>query len=91
MDFLRQIGWVKTEAITPAGTIPAATKYTLSNGGSRIAVEIQAVADVYVGGVDVSADNGLVIKAGTSRVFPVNRPDSLYITGGKVIVVDYYG
>lgn len=92
MDFIRPIGSVNGEAITPSGVQPAVTKNTTNRGLSRIAVEIQASGGtVYVGGPDVTAEEGLAIKDGESRVFPTTSYYSLYITGGKAIVVDYYG
>lgn len=89
---LRKIGAVEVEKITPSGAVPAVTTKTVSNlHRGRFAVEIQASGgDVYVGNKDVTASNGLLIKDGTSRCFPVNRNEALYVTGGPCVVVDYY-
>lgn len=90
MLFHRMIGLMETEAITPSGAVPAVTKRTAA-GKARFAVEIQASGgDVYVGNKEVTSSNGLCIKDGESRVFPVNRNEAIYITGGPCVVVDYY-
>lgn len=91
MDFIRAFGRVRTETVAPSGSVPAATTYTLSNESSRVAVEIQAKGGTaYVGGPDVTSENGIAIKDGESRVFPVNRAYGLYVTGATVTIADYY-
>lgn len=91
--FIGRIGRIETEALTLSGAAPAATNKTVSGlATGRFAVEIQASGgDVYVGSRDVTAENGILIKDGTSRVFTVNRPDAVYVTGsGKAVIADYY-
>lgn len=91
MCFNRTVGKIVTENVTPSGATPAATKHTLSNNVDRIAVEIQAKGGTaYVGGSDVTSDNGIAIKDGESRIFPVNSAYAVYVTGATVTIADYY-
>lgn len=86
-------GKLETQALTLSGAVPAVTDKTRSGINSgRFAVEIQASgSDCYIGGEDVTEENGYKITDGQSKFFLVNRPDAVYVTGtGKAIIVDYY-
>ena len=59
----------------------------------RHAVEIinNGEATVYIGGKLVTADDGLPVAAGTSKFIPVFPQTKLYVTGGSVTLVEYFG
>lgn len=91
MLFDRLVGRVVTETISPSAATPAATKYTLARTSGRFAVEIQAKSGTaYVGGSDVTSENGIAIKEGESRVFPVNNSKAIYVIGTTVTIADFY-
>lgn len=88
----RSIGYVLAESIDASSPVPAATEATRAGKSGRFAVEIQATGgDAYIGNETVSSGDGLLIKEGTSRVFPVNRIDAIYVvSSGAVTIADYY-
>ena len=94
MMFLQPVGRMETQVLTLSGSaVIAATDKTVQNlSKSRVAVEIQAVAnDVAIGGKDVTAAAGIVISKGTSKVIPVIRADAIYVIGtGTVTIADYF-
>ena len=97
--FLRSFSQIRTEKITLSSTAqPLATAKTLENDrdAGRIALEIVNIDDsnaCYVGDSTVSSTTGIPIKAGESRVFPVQigSGDKIYGVGdGDVIIAEYF-
>jgi hypothetical protein len=86
--FLQSITKTVTKALDASTAIPAVADESVS--GRRHAVGIYATADVYVGGSDVTADTGIKIPAGESKVFPVNNSRALYVVGGTCVVADFF-
>jgi len=99
MGFVKCFNEVKTASLSLSSTAQKlATPWTLSNSrdGGRTAVEVNNVEgdeNAYVGDEDVTTSTGICVKAGESRVFPVQpgSSDYLYVVGsGSIIVADYY-
>ena len=88
--FVQPFSSIKTKAADATAKATIAATDTTIGGKSRSAVEVYAVSDLFVGGSDVTADNGIPLKTGESKVFPVFNYDSVYIIGGKAIIADYY-
>ena len=94
--FVKDFGVVRTEKLTLGGSaVPAASEYTKTHQFSgRIALEVNNVeggGTVYVGGADVTEENGVPVKAGEYRVFPVQPTGTVYVTGsGEVRIAEYF-
>lgn len=63
----------------------------LSTGRHTIEIVNDGTETVYIGGSDVTESNGMPIKGGTSRVLPVYSNTELYVTGGSVTLIEYFG
>ena len=92
-----RVGQMLTTTLAVSSTpTPIASESVLDGGRcGRHTVEIAntGTADVYIGGSDVTAKTGIPIKAGESKVIPVNQTsvDNLYIVGsGTVILGEYF-
>ena len=97
--FLRSFSQIRTEKITLSSTaVPLATQKTLENDrdAGRVALEICNIDDseaCYVGDSTVTTTTGIPIKAGESRVYPVQigSGDKIYGVGdGDVIIAEYF-
>lgn len=85
--FLYDVTRTVTKKVDASSAIPAVADDTQSG---RHTVWIYALDDVYVGGVDVSAENGIKIPAGNNAVFPVNNRKALYVVGGSCVIADFF-
>lgn len=61
-------------------------------GRHTIEIANTGTADVYIGGSDVTTKTGIPIKAGESKIIPVNQTsaDNLYIVGSGTVVLGEY-
>lgn len=62
-------------------------------GRHTVEIANTGTADVYIGGSDVTTKTGIPVKAGESKLMPVNHTsvDNLYIVGsGTVILGEYF-
>lgn len=92
-----RVGQLLTTTLAVSST-PTPLASTLVLNGSRCGrhtVEIAntGTADVYIGDSDVTTKTGIPIKAGESKLIPVNQTsvDNLYIVGsGTVILGEYF-
>ena len=79
---------------TSAATLLASVDVASGLRSGRHAVEVinSGDAPVYVGGSDeVTAQNGMPVAAGESKLLPVYPNTKLYVTGGSVTLVEYFG
>lgn len=97
--FLNDVGQMLTTALavtTTAQLLASADVQSRSRcGRNTIEIYNTGSGDVFIGNKDVTATTGLPIKAGTTKIIPVNRnsEDSLYIIGsaaGTVILAEYF-
>lgn len=83
-------------------TVLNATKATLaaSNGVAtklktgRHGIAISAgESDIYLGDKNVVANEGMVIKAGTTTILPVltTSIDEIYVVGGTCVLTEFFG
>lgn len=63
----------------------------LKSGRHAIEVINGGSATVYIGNKDVTEENGLPVEAGASRFIPVYPQTKLFVTGGSVTLVEYFG
>lgn len=93
MLFNRPVNYIVSTAMT------AETKAVLASGGvidgtrrGRHTITVSATADTYIGGEDLTSDNGLKVAAGETFTMPVDPNMSLdnlnYI--GTCVLVEYF-
>ena len=97
--FLSDVGQMLTTAlaVTTTAKVLASNQVISRLRCGRHTIEIYngGSGDVFIGNQDVTATTGLPIKAGTSKIIPVNgaSEDNLYIVGataGTVILAEYF-
>lgn len=97
--FLSNVGQIVTSSLsvtTKATKLASEAVLTCGRCG-RNAIEIvnSSASDVFIGGEGVTTSTGVPVKAGASKVIPVNHSaaENLYIVAGssvKVILAEYF-
>lgn len=59
-----------------------ADRYSTSGGGSVVLLNSDATFTVFVGGIDVTVNNGLALKPGASLSFQLGDKDAVYAIAG---------
>lgn len=85
--FLNNVTRTVTKKVDASSAVPAIADETC-NG--RHTVWIYALDDVYIGGKDVTSDNGVKVSAGSHAIFPVNNRNAIYVVGGSCVIADFF-
>lgn len=90
-----KISSIKTSKLEATTATPLASKEVLQglrSGRVGVVVANNGESDVFIGDENVSADNGLPIKAGEKMELSVSdsAKDNIYIVGGTVTIAEYY-
>lgn len=92
--FNRPVSMVKTTKLTATNTTLAASPEVMSKQLSgRHTISITASGStVYVGGANVSKDNGMPVASNATVTIPVasDRADQVYVVGGTVILTEWF-
>ena len=93
--FLFPVSRVKTTVVKAATTRKVCASPEVLGGleRGRHAISISADdTDIYVGGDDVTATNGVVVKQGTTMVIPTDRLNvsTVYAIGGTFRLGEYF-
>ena len=92
--FNRPVSMVKTTKLTATNATLAASPAVVARQlGGRHTISLAASGStVYVGGSDVTKDNGLPLEAGQVLTIPVStdRVDQIYVIGGTVILTEWF-
>ncbi len=92
--FNRPVSMVKTTKLTATNATLAASPEVMGKQYSgRHTISLAASGStVYIGGADVTKDNGLPLAAGQIMTIPVSsdRTDQIYVVGGTVILTEYF-
>lgn len=90
----RPVTHAKNTVLNATTAVVAASPEVLAKQYSgRHTVTITAKGStVYVGGKDVTKDNGMPIASGESFTIPVasDRCDNIYVVGGSVILTEWF-
>ena len=96
--FLEKVGQMKTFSLkvttTPTQIASAKVIENALCGRHTVEVANAGSADVFIGDKSVTSTTGIPVKAGTSKIIPVNMSaaDNLYIVGsGTVVIGEYFG
>ena len=99
MNFLDNVGQIHTSQLAVGTTAkPLASDTVLERslcGRHTVEVVNTGSVDVFIGNKNVTAANGLPIKAGESKIIPVNytATDNIYIVAASstsVIIGEYF-
>ncbi len=93
--FLKPVKDVLTCTVNGASSATLLASVDVASGlrSGRHAIEVINGGDapVYVGGSNVTALNGMPVAAGESKLLPVYSNTKLYVNGGSVTLVEYFG
>lgn len=92
--FNRPVSRVKTSVLDATSAVAAASDSVLArqeNGRHTVSITAKG-GTVYIGGADVSAENGMPVEDGATVTIPVESTttDNLYVVGGSVILTEYF-
>lgn len=96
MEFNAPVSRVLTSVIDASGgaKLAASDAVTSRQQNSRHTLTIANTGDatVYIGGSDVSADNGIPLAAGEKITIPVmtTNGDQVYVNGGSVTIAEWF-
>lgn len=96
MEFNSAVSRVRTCVIDAAGgaTLLAGVEVASRKENSRHTLTIANAGSgtVYIGGSDVTADNGIPLAAGEKITIPVmtTNHDQVYATGGSVVIAEWF-
>jgi hypothetical protein len=92
--FNRPVSMVKTTKLNATNATKAVSPEVMAkqlNGRHTISLAASG-STVYVGGADVTKDNGMPLAAGQVLTIPVasDRTDQVYVIGGTVILTEWF-
>ncbi len=96
MEFNAPVSRVRTAVIDASGgaTLLAGEAVASCKENSRhtLTVANKGDATVYIGGSDVTADNGIPLAAGEKMTIPVmtTNYDQVYACGGSVVIAEWF-
>lgn len=93
--FLKPVQSIKACTIDGSGAATElaseAVKGRLKTGRNAIEVINGGSATVYIGDNAVTEETGVPVAANASKFIPVYPQTKLYVTGGSVTLVEYFG